>query len=58
MNIFINGKGLKTENLKVSSFCQELINQTWVNKEINKENNIKIENAILNRAKKLRLQSS
>ena len=58
LNIFINGKGLKTENLKVSSFCQELINQTWVNKEINKENNIKIENAILNRAKKLRLQSS
>tara|TARA_B100001057_G_C22366404_1_gene762846 strand:+ start:23 stop:622 length:600 start_codon:yes stop_codon:yes gene_type:complete len=58
LNIFITGTSLKTDNLKVSSFCQELKDQTWVNKEVNKENNIKIENAILNRAKKLRLQSS
>jgi len=58
LNIFITGIGLKTDNLKVSSFCQELKNQTWINKEINIENNIKIENAILNKAKKLRLQSS
>ncbi|MDA9742954.1 DUF3576 domain-containing protein [Pelagibacteraceae bacterium] len=58
LNIFITGIGLKTDNLKVSSFCQELKNQTWINKEISTENNIKIENAILNRAKKLRLQSS
>ena len=58
LNIFITGIGLKTDNLKVSSFCQELKNQTWINKEISTENNIKIENAILNTAKKLRLQSS
>ena len=58
LNIFIKGKDLKTENLKVTSFCQEFKNQIWVNKNINKENNIKIENAILNKAKKLRLQSS
>ncbi len=58
LNIFITGTSLKTDNLKVASFCQELKNQTWVSKEINIENNIKIENAILNRAKKLRLQSS
>ena len=58
LNIFITGKSLKTENLKVTSFCQELKNQIWVNKNIDKENNIKIENAILNKAKKLRLQSS
>ncbi len=58
LNIFITGKGLKTENLKVTSFCQEFKNQIWVNKDIDDENNIKIENAILNKAKKLRLQLS
>ena len=58
LNIFITGLNLKTENLRVVSFCQEFKNPTWVNKEIEKENNIKIENAILNKAKKLKLQSS
>ena len=58
LNVFITGKKLNAENLKVTSFCQELKDQVWVNKNINKENNIKIENAILNKAKKLRLQSS
>ena len=58
LNIFISGKKLNTENLKVTSFCQEFKNQIWVNKKIDIENNIKIENAILNKAKKLRLQSS
>ena len=58
LNIFILGKSLKTENLKVTSFCQEFKDQIWVNKNVDKDNNIKIENAILNKAKKLRLQSS
>tara|TARA_B100000989_G_scaffold287049_1_gene256287 strand:- start:4169 stop:4768 length:600 start_codon:yes stop_codon:yes gene_type:complete len=58
LNIFISGKSLKTQNLKVTSFCQELKDQVWVSKDIDKESNIKIENAILNKAKKLRLQSS
>ena len=58
LNIFITGINLKTENLRVVSFCQEFRNPTWVNKETEKENNIKIENAILNKAKKLKLQSS
>ena len=58
LNIFISGKKLQTENLKVTSFCQEYKNQIWVNKVIDKSNNVKIENAILNKAKKLRLQSS
>ena len=58
LNIFISGIKLSTENLKVTSFCQEFKNQIWVNKNTDKENNIKIENAILNKAKKLRLQSS
>tara|TARA_B100000989_G_scaffold67820_2_gene47167 strand:- start:2377 stop:2982 length:606 start_codon:yes stop_codon:yes gene_type:complete len=58
LNIFISGKKLNAGNLKVRSFCQENKDQIWVNKDIEKENNIKIENAILNKAKKLRLQSS
>ena len=58
LNIFISGKKLNTENLKVTTFCQKFKDQIWVNKKIDKNNNIKIENAILNKAKKLRLQSS
>ena len=58
LNVFISGQKLSSENLKVTSFCQEYNNQVWINKVIDKENNIKIENAILNKAKKLRLQSS
>ena len=58
LNIFITGSELKTQNLKVTSFCQDFKNQKWVNKEIDKKNNIKIEDAIINRAKKIRLQSS
>ena len=58
LNIFISGKKLNSENLKVTSFCQEYKGGLWVNKIIDKNNNTKIENAILNKAKKLRLQSS
>ena len=58
LNIFITGQNLKTENLKVTSFCQSFKDQIWVNKSVDKNNNIKIENAILNKAKKLKLQSS
>ena len=58
LNIFITGINLKTENLRVVSFCQEFKNPTWVNKKTEIGNNIKIENAILNKAKKLKLQSS
>ena len=58
LNIFITGRELKTQNLKVTSFCQSFKNQKWVNIEVDRENNIKLENAILNKAKKLRLESS
>ena len=57
LNIFINGKEFKTDNLRVSSFCQLLKNNQWVNIVSEDENNIKIENAILNKAKKLKLNS-
>ena len=58
LNVFILGKKLTTQNLKVTSFCQEFKNQIWVNKDVDSNNNTKIENAILNKAKKLKLQSS
>jgi len=57
LNIFINGKELKTENLKVSSFCQILKNNQWVNTPSKIEDNTKLENVILNGAKKLKLTS-
>ena len=57
LNIFINGLELKTDNLKVSSFCQVLKNNQWVNKKTNINDNIKLENSILNNAKKLKLSS-
>jgi len=57
LNIFINGKDLRTDNLKVSSFCQTLKNNQWVNVPSKNEENTKLENAILNEAKKLKLTS-
>ena len=58
LNVFISGKQLKTQNLRVASFCQNYQDNRWVNKDINDDNNIKLENAILNKAKKLKLESS
>ena len=57
LNIFINGADMKTDNLKVLSFCQSLKNNQWVNSPPNSEDNIRLENAILNKAKKLKLTS-
>ena len=57
LNVFINGQELKTDNLKVSSFCQILKNNQWVNIKSNQDDNINLENAILNKAKKLKLSS-
>ena len=58
LNIFITGSELKTQNLKVTTFCQNYKNQKWVNSDIEEINNLKIEDAILNKAKKLKLESS
>jgi hypothetical protein len=57
LNIFINGKELKTQNLKVLSFCQILKNSQWVNLESENKDNLKLENIILNKAKKIKLSS-
>ena len=58
INIFIKGYEMKTDNLKVNSFCQSLSNGQWVNINNNIDNDAKLENAILNKAKKIRLSQS
>ena len=58
LNIFIKGSELKADNIKVGSFCQKLNEQgVWLDKEINQKHNRELENAILNKAKKLKLSS-
>ena len=57
LNIFISGEDLNTKNLKVLSFCQTLKNNQWVNVPSKNEENTKLENVILNEAKKLKLTS-
>ena len=58
INIFIKGQEMKTDNLKVNSFCQTLSNGQWLNLKNNTNNDAKLENAILNKAKKIRLSQS
>ena len=55
INIFIRGLELKSSNLKVNSFCQQYINNSWLNVTTSDDNDRKIENAILNKAKKIKL---
>ena len=55
LNIFVKGKEMRTENLKVNSFCQKIDDKgQWIDQEISLNNNIQLENAILNKAKKIR----
>ena len=58
INVFIRGMEFTTENLKVNTFCQTLSSSnTWVNQKNSNEDDSNIENAILNKAKKIRLTS-
>ena len=59
LNIFIKGLEFNTTNLKVNSFCQKLSSSgAWVNKEVSEINDTKLENAVLNKAKKIRIKST
>ena len=58
INVFISGAELKTQNLRVSSFCEVFKNNKWVGVKTKNEDNISLENAILNKAKKLKLKNS
>ena len=59
VNIFIKGAELKTDNLKVNTFCQSLSNaNNWVDEGMMPETNAKLENAILNKAKKIKISQN
>ena len=58
INVFISGAELKTQNLRVSSFCEIFKNNKWVGVTTNNRDNIDLENAILNKAKKLKLKNT
>ena len=56
VNIFIKGVELSSQNLKVNSFCQKLNpSNIWIDQPTIINNNIQLENAIFNKAKKFRL---
>ena len=59
LNIFIKGAQLKTNNLKVNSFCQIINdNKIWIDQKTSIADNIKLENVILSKAKKLKLSAN
>ena len=58
INVFISGAELKTQNLRVSSFCEIFKKNKWVGVTTNNQDNIDLENAILNKAKKLKLNNT
>jgi hypothetical protein len=49
---------MKTDNLKVNSFCQSFSDGRWVDIKNNIDDDARLENAILNKAKKIRLSQS
>ena len=56
VNIFIKGAELRSDNIKANIFCQELNNNNnWIDRVPDKESNIKLEDSILNIAKKIKL---
>jgi len=55
LNVFIKGLQLKSSNLEVNSFCQIKDGGDWVDIANNQDDDIKIENAILSQAKKIKL---
>ena len=57
INVFISGAELNTQNLRVASFCEVFKNNKWIGIKTNNEDNISLENAILNKAKKLKLKN-
>ena len=55
INIFIKGLELKTSNLKVNTFCQSFENNRWVDLPTSASQSAQLENAILNKAKRIKL---
>ena len=55
INIFIKGLELKTSNLKVNTFCQSFENNRWIDLPTGASQSAQLENAILNKAKRIKL---
>ncbi len=55
--VYILDRALRADGLKVSVFRQELVNGTWSNASVRAATAIQIEDAILARARELRLKS-
>ena len=58
INIFIKGLELKTSNLKVNTFCQSFENNRWIDLPTSASQSAQLENAILNKAKKIKLANN
>jgi len=58
INVFISGSELRSQNLRVSSFCEVFNNNKWIGVKTSDQNNIDLENAILNKAKKIKLKNT
>ena len=57
IKVFIKGVELTTNNLKASIFCQQKESGSWIDTNVDNDKNIDFENAILEKAKKIRLSS-
>ncbi len=57
LNIFINGKALRSDAIRVAMFREVRQNGDWISTENDPSTVRKIENAILKRARELRLQT-
>jgi hypothetical protein len=55
VNVFILGKELKAESLSVKIFRQVKSGASWVDASVAKDTNIKLEDAILTRAREMRI---
>ena len=58
INIFIKGLELKTSNLKVNTFCQSFENNRWIDLPTSASQSAQLENAILNKAKRIKLANN
>ena len=58
INIFIKGLELKTSNLRVNTFCQSFKNNRWVDLPTSASQSAQLENAILNKAKRIKLANN
>ena len=55
INIFIKGLELKTSNLRGNTFCQSFENNRWIDLPTDASQSAQLENAILNKAKRIKL---